>query len=62
MARVDATEVEGIEIVGAGSIPMTGRPKPRPLTVDEIKEYVQLFATAAKNAVSVGFDGSKRSS
>ncbi|VDC04599.1 unnamed protein product [Peniophora sp. CBMAI 1063] len=57
VARVDATEVEGIEIVGPSSIPMTGRPTPRPLKVEEIKEYAQLFATAAKNAVSAGFDG-----
>jgi NADPH2 dehydrogenase len=32
--------------------------KPRPLAVSEIKEYVQWFATAAKNAVyGAGFDG-----
>ena len=62
VARVEATEVEGIEIVGPGSIPMTGRPTPRPLTTDEIKEYAQLFAAAAKNAVSAGFDGGERSS
>ena len=31
---------------------------PRPLTLDEIAEYVQLYATAAKNAVhGAGFDG-----
>lgn len=61
MARLDSTsEAEGIELIGPGSIPMTGRKKPRPLTVDEIKEYAQLFAAAAKNAVSVGFDGGKQ--
>ena len=31
-------------------------PKPA-LTVEEIKEYVQLYAHAAKNAISAGFDG-----
>lgn len=30
---------------------------PRPLTVDEIKEYVQDYVTAAKNAIDAGFDG-----
>ncbi|KAF8520636.1 putative NADPH2 dehydrogenase chain OYE2 [Hysterangium stoloniferum] len=30
---------------------------PRALTVPEIKEYVQAYATAAKNAIEAGFDG-----
>jgi len=30
---------------------------PRELTVVEIKEYVQLYTTAAKNAIQAGFDG-----
>jgi NADPH2 dehydrogenase len=30
---------------------------PRELTVPEIKEYVQLYATAARNAMEAGFDG-----
>jgi len=30
---------------------------PRELTVAEIKEYVQLYTTAAKNAIEAGFDG-----
>jgi NADPH2 dehydrogenase len=33
-------------------------PVPRALTIDEIKEYVQLFAVAAENAIfGAGFDG-----
>ncbi len=33
-------------------------PEPRELTIPEIKEYVQLYATAASNAVhQAGFDG-----
>ncbi|VDC07550.1 unnamed protein product [Peniophora sp. CBMAI 1063] len=48
--------------VGASAIPQPGRPDtdpaPRPLTVDEIKEYIKDFATAARNAVEgAGFDG-----
>ena len=49
-AKSKVNEAEGIEYGGAGSIARTGEPEPRPLTVPEIKEYVQLFATAAKNA------------
>ncbi|KAF9017419.1 FMN-linked oxidoreductase [Hymenopellis radicata] len=30
---------------------------PRPLTVEEIQEYVGLYAQAAKNAIEAGFDG-----
>ncbi|KAH6910508.1 NADH:flavin oxidoreductase/NADH oxidase [Coprinopsis sp. MPI-PUGE-AT-0042] len=32
-------------------------PEPREMTVDEIKEYVGLYTTAAKQAVAAGFDG-----
>ncbi|KAH9062615.1 hypothetical protein EDB83DRAFT_2675366 [Lactarius deliciosus] len=48
----------GYELVGASAIALEGRETPRPLTVAEIKEYVQLYATAAENAVlKAGFDG-----
>ncbi|TFY63170.1 hypothetical protein EVG20_g6431 [Dentipellis fragilis] len=51
-------EKDGLEYVGAGSIPLDGRGVPRPLTLEEIKHYVQLYATAASNAVhKAGFDG-----
>ncbi|KAF7341188.1 putative zinc-type alcohol dehydrogenase-like protein YogA [Mycena venus] len=44
--------------VSASDIQLTGCAKPpRPLTVPEIKEYVALYAQAAKNAISAGFDG-----
>jgi NADPH2 dehydrogenase len=37
---------------------MEGFETPRALTVEEIKEYVKLYATAAENAVlKAGFDG-----
>jgi NADPH2 dehydrogenase len=32
-------------------------PDPRPLTIPEINEYVELFAAAARNAIAAGFDG-----
>ncbi|KAH9939776.1 NADH:flavin oxidoreductase/NADH oxidase [Epithele typhae] len=46
--------------VSASDIPLKDQPgyTPRPLTIDEIKEYVQWWATAAKDAVErAGFDG-----
>ena len=61
-AKFETNKADGIEYVGAGSIARTGMPEPRPLTIAEIKEYVQLFATAAKNAVAAGFDGGEGSS
>ncbi|KAH9003661.1 hypothetical protein EDB86DRAFT_2264245 [Lactarius hatsudake] len=48
----------GYEVVAPSPIALEGRETPRPLTVAEIKEYVQLHATAAENAVlKAGFDG-----
>lgn len=47
-----------LPLVGPSNIPATGHANPRALTVDEIQEYVQLFARAAENAVHrAGFDG-----
>ncbi|PIL25802.1 hypothetical protein GSI_11552 [Ganoderma sinense ZZ0214-1] len=45
--------------VAASDVPLAGRDEvPRPLTVEEIKEYVAAFAQAAWNAVfGAGFDG-----
>ncbi|KZV67993.1 putative NADPH2 dehydrogenase chain OYE2 [Peniophora sp. CONT] len=46
------------DVIGASAIPIRDKQAtPRPLTVDEIKEYVQWYAQAAKNAVRAGFDG-----
>ncbi|ETW78409.1 hypothetical protein HETIRDRAFT_446181 [Heterobasidion irregulare TC 32-1] len=52
-------EDSSFQAVSSGNIRMGGREAaPRPLTVDEIKEYVQFYATAASNAVhKAGFDG-----
>ncbi|TCD64956.1 hypothetical protein EIP91_003414 [Steccherinum ochraceum] len=50
---------EGFEYIGAGDVPIEGKgASPRPLTTAEVKEYIQLYATAATNAVyKAGFDG-----
>ncbi|UKZ51044.1 hypothetical protein TrVGV298_004799 [Trichoderma virens] len=53
----DIAEKEGIEIVSSSAIPHgEGAPVPRALTVEEIKQIVHDFATAAKNAIRAGFD------
>ncbi|KAK7451304.1 hypothetical protein VKT23_012646 [Stygiomarasmius scandens] len=61
-AAVLANEDPSYDLVSASDIPLSDRPKedprPRPLTIPEIKEYVSLYATAASNAVhKAGFDG-----
>lgn len=59
-ADVGALTAEGLRdaYVSASDVPILGREPPRPLTVEEIQEYVQLYATAASNAVhKAGFDG-----
>ncbi|CAE6433809.1 unnamed protein product [Rhizoctonia solani] len=50
---------EGLPFVSASPTPIEeGGPVPRALTEDEIKNYVQLYAQAANNAVfKAGFDG-----
>ncbi|SJK98963.1 related to NADH:flavin oxidoreductase/12-oxophytodienoate reductase [Armillaria ostoyae] len=51
---------EGLPYVSASDIQIsTETVAPRPLTVEEIREYVQLYAQAAQNAISAGFDGVK---
>ncbi|KZT02773.1 NADH:flavin oxidoreductase/NADH oxidase [Laetiporus sulphureus 93-53] len=51
-------EDPSFSFVAPSDIPMTGSPKaPRPLTISEIKEYIKLYTTAAKNAIRAGFDG-----
>ncbi|THU79624.1 FMN-linked oxidoreductase [Dendrothele bispora CBS 962.96] len=57
-----AKEDPSYDVVSASDIPLSDRPttdpKPRPLTIPEIKEYIALYAQAASNAVhKAGFDG-----
>jgi 2,4-dienoyl-CoA reductase-like NADH-dependent reductase (Old Yellow Enzyme family) len=50
----------GFDVVGPSPVPLTSNKDPvtpRALTVAEIKEYVQLYAKAARNAIEAGFDG-----
>ncbi|KAJ7722560.1 hypothetical protein DFH07DRAFT_856827, partial [Mycena maculata] len=49
---------EGLPYVSASDIPIEDGKAPCPLTVKEIQEYIQLYATAASNAMhKAGFDG-----
>ena len=52
-------EDPSFELVGASAIPISpSDPAPRPMTVEEIKTYVQWYADAADKAVNkAGFDG-----
>jgi NADPH2 dehydrogenase len=58
-ARPGNLEKEGpFPYISSSNVVMSdGRPAPRPLTIPEINEYVELFAQAAKNAIEAGFDG-----
>ncbi|KAF7341391.1 FMN-linked oxidoreductase [Mycena venus] len=57
----DATQLQSEDptfpCVSASDIPLPGKSAPRPLTVPEIKEYLDLYTQAAKNAIEAGFDG-----
>ncbi|KAA1472896.1 FMN-linked oxidoreductase [Dentipellis sp. KUC8613] len=53
----DFLKAEGFEYVAPSPYPHEGK-TPRALTVPEIKEYAELFAKAARNAIEgAGFDG-----
>lgn len=57
-ANTDILASEAHPYVSASDVQLSGKPTPpRPLSVDEIHEYAQLYATAAENAVRAGFDG-----
>ncbi|KAJ6465160.1 hypothetical protein C8R47DRAFT_1235826 [Mycena vitilis] len=57
-AEVDVLNEDGLPYVSASVVPLEGGVAPRPLTVQEIREYVQPYATAASNAVhKAGLDG-----
>ncbi|KAK9380398.1 uncharacterized protein V2V93DRAFT_258208 [Kockiozyma suomiensis] len=49
--------VKQSDVFSASDVQMPDRPKPRPLTIDEIHQVVEEYGTAAKNAMQAGFDG-----
>ncbi|KAL2831402.1 hypothetical protein BDW59DRAFT_182078 [Aspergillus cavernicola] len=57
-ANVEVAKKEGVSIVAPSAIPIDdGAPIPQAMTIKEIKQTVQDFAIAAKNALRAGFDG-----
>ncbi|KAE8345043.1 hypothetical protein BDV24DRAFT_171010 [Aspergillus arachidicola] len=48
----------GYEVISSSAIPMAdSKPVPRPLSEEEIQEWIQDYARAAENAIAAGFDG-----
>ena len=57
-AQSDVLAEKSVPYIAADAIRLTGHDTtPRALTIPEIKEYVEMFAVAARNAVKAGFDG-----
>ncbi|KAI0430262.1 FMN-linked oxidoreductase [Xylaria sp. FL1042] len=57
-ATPEVAAKEGVSILGPSAIPIDqDSPIPRPMTIQEINQMVQDFATASENAVEAGFDG-----
>jgi NADPH2 dehydrogenase len=50
-------EREGLTLLGPSPIPKKGSSVPKAMTIKEIKQMVQDFVKAAKNAMEAGFDG-----
>ncbi|KAI1122968.1 NADH:flavin oxidoreductase/NADH oxidase family protein-like protein [Nemania abortiva] len=57
-ADIEVARNEGVSIVGPSAISIDeGAPMPRAMTIEEINQSIQDFATASKNAIRAGFDG-----
>lgn len=59
-ANPEVKKKEGTgDVVSASNVPENSdKPEPRPMSEEEIQEYIKDYATAAKNAVEgAGFDG-----
>ncbi|KAE9370938.1 putative N-ethylmaleimide reductase [Stipitochalara longipes BDJ] len=57
-ADVEVAQKEGFAIVAPSAIPIEeGAAVPRAMTIEEIKQTVQDFVDASRNAIRAGFDG-----
>ncbi|KAL3479277.1 hypothetical protein BJX99DRAFT_268675 [Aspergillus californicus] len=57
-ADVNTAAEDGVEIVAPSAVPIDAdTATPRPMSIEEIKQTVRDFATAADNAIRAGFDG-----
>ncbi|THG94172.1 hypothetical protein EW026_g7250 [Hermanssonia centrifuga] len=52
-----AKEDPPFPLVSASDIPLSGNSTPRPLTLPEIRTYIDWYTNAALNAIQAGFDG-----
>ncbi|KAL5115077.1 hypothetical protein ACEQ8H_007052 [Pleosporales sp. CAS-2024a] len=58
VANKQFCEANGITVIGASPIALDSEhAEPKEMTQDDIKNAVQAFAQAAKNAIAAGFDG-----
>lgn len=60
LGRVDSAEhakKNGITLKSSSAVPLDGGETPQEMTIDDIKQSVQEYAQAAKNAIAAGFDG-----
>ncbi|KAL2793052.1 hypothetical protein BJX66DRAFT_326368 [Aspergillus keveii] len=58
VAMPEVAKLEGFEVVSSSPTPLDlDSPTPRELTKEEIREFVQDYAQAARNALEAGFDG-----
>ncbi|CAG8653861.1 179_t:CDS:2, partial [Acaulospora colombiana] len=56
-AKPDSIKREGYPYVSSSDVAMRGRPNPRPLSGAEVKQYVELYANAAENAIESEIKG-----
>ncbi|KAI1164822.1 FMN-linked oxidoreductase [Nemania serpens] len=57
-ADAESARAAGVSILGPSAIPIDASASiPRAMTIEEIKQTVQEFATASENAIRAGFDG-----
>ncbi|KAL3486074.1 hypothetical protein BJX62DRAFT_242315 [Aspergillus germanicus] len=57
-AQPEVLAKDGYEVISSGNIPMADdSTTPRPLSKQEIQNWVEDYATAARNAIAAGFDG-----
>ncbi|KAH6652429.1 hypothetical protein BKA67DRAFT_520451 [Truncatella angustata] len=57
VADPEASRAEGVTIKSASAIPEEGKPAPKEMTQEDIKNFVAYYAQAARNAIEAGFDG-----
>lgn len=57
-ANPEVLAKDGNEVISSGNLPITETSAiPRPLSEEEIRSWIADYATAARNAITAGFDG-----